>query len=698
MSSDTSPFDVSARTARWALAGIVLLAFALRVVYVLQSRESPLFDAPQMDALYHVEWARAFARGEDYQPGPFFRAPLYPWFLGVVFRVCGDDLLVPRLVQAAIGAGSCVLAYGVGARAFDRRTGLLGAAFLATYWIVVYFDGELLLPVLEVPTCLAAILCALRFGERPTSARALVTGVAIGVAALVRPNALVMLPCFGAWFAWSERARLAASVRVASACIAGAALVVAPVTLYNAVGGGDRVLISSQGGVNLWIGNNPASDGSSAIVPGTRQDWWGGYHDAIRQAEIAEGRSLKPSEVSAHYTRRALDFWRDAPAAALRLLWTKVRLFTIDWELGNNQDERFFALRFGPVLRFLPVGFGVVAPLALLGLCASARRIGRVFPLWIFVPAYAASVVAFFVCARFRVPLLAPLSILAAHGAWTLVDLVRERRFARAAGASALVAAAVAAVETLPRGVDTSWSNGLWHLGVIARQAGDLETAVEHFEAAIDENPRKLYPQRDLGSTLTALRRFDDAERHLRIALELAPRDVATLRARTELALARGDLEVADERARAARALVPTSSVAALDVGRVTYARASAARDREDLARATALALDAVRAFDDAYRLAAHADEAFDAAFSAGASLSLAERWEDALARYEQALARRPVPDADGWYWQAQIGRLRALSQSGGAARADTLARELLREPPSDPRIVAALRAFFAPR
>ena len=45
----------------------------LRVVHVLGSRASPLFEAPQMDALYHLEWARAVAAGlhvlHDIVPG-----------------------------------------------------------------------------------------------------------------------------------------------------------------------------------------------------------------------------------------------------------------------------------------------------------------------------------------------------------------------------------------------------------------------------------------------------------------------------------------------------------------------------------------------------------------------------------------------------------------------------------------------------
>src|SRR6185295_1142051 len=118
-----------------------------------------------------------------------------------------------------------------------------------------------------------------------------------------------------------------------------------------------------QAGVNLWIGNNPQSDGASALLPGTRADWWGGYQDTIQLAEAAEGRPLKASEVSEHYVRRVRAWWAAQPRAAVRHMLWKARLFVSQRELGNNQDERFFALHFSALLRALPIGFGLVFPL-----------------------------------------------------------------------------------------------------------------------------------------------------------------------------------------------------------------------------------------------------------------------------------------------------------------------------------------------
>ena len=87
----------------WWVAGIALLAFILRLIYVLQTRANPFFDEPIMDPRYHVDWARAFASGEQFQEGPFFRAPLYPWFLGLLQAVLGEGLLGSRLAQALLG-------------------------------------------------------------------------------------------------------------------------------------------------------------------------------------------------------------------------------------------------------------------------------------------------------------------------------------------------------------------------------------------------------------------------------------------------------------------------------------------------------------------------------------------------------------------------------------------------------------------
>ncbi|HJO26373.1 MAG TPA: glycosyltransferase family 39 protein [Planctomycetota bacterium] len=511
------------------MAALFVLAVGLRVTNALAMEASPFFHAPTMDALFHVEWARAVAAGEEFLPGPFFRAPLYPWFLGGLFRLFGDGLLLPRIIQSLVGGVTALLTYAVARRAFGRREALIAGLGAAVYWVLIYFDGELLLPTLIVPLDLAAILLTLRLGDKTTPRRLLAAGLLWGLSASARPNVLLFMPFVAAWLYWRGRKRPSQPddpgrketrpLGAVALLALGTLIPILPLTAFNA-NRGDTVLISSQAGVNFWIGNNPDSDGSTAIVPGTRPDWWGGYHDSIRLAEEAAGGELRPSEVSAHYTRRALEHITAQPAAAARHLLWKLKLFWTDWELGNNQEVRFFHDRFGGPSRHIPLDFTAIAPLGLLGLVLCLRRREHLFPLWGFIPIYTLTVVIFFVCSRFRVPILPPLMILAAHGLVWSFDSLRAGRWSKLLPALALVAYIASITARIPPEFIPSEASGHWQLGQVAAAADRHDEAATEFAAAVAAHPRHFHANRELalallaaGRTREALAAFDAATR-----------------------------------------------------------------------------------------------------------------------------------------------------------------------------------------
>ena len=124
---------------------IGLLALILRLLYLGQIQESLFFEIPIVDARTYVEdgvylstqsWAG--------RPVPFWQAPLYPYALGLSFWLFDQDLYLPRLFQALIGAGICILIYTLGRRIFPFPVAL-GAGFLAAFYgPLIYFGGELL--------------------------------------------------------------------------------------------------------------------------------------------------------------------------------------------------------------------------------------------------------------------------------------------------------------------------------------------------------------------------------------------------------------------------------------------------------------------------------------------------------------------------------------------------------------------------
>jgi 4-amino-4-deoxy-L-arabinose transferase-like glycosyltransferase len=534
------------RRDRLILAGVVLAAFVLRLVYVWQYRSSPTFDLPQMDAFYHAEWARAFARGESYMEGqPYFRAPLYPWFLGICFRVFGEDYLVPRVLQSAMGALGCGLVFLIGRRLFGRPTGALAAAVAATCWLPIYFEAELLITALAVFLDLIFLWLLLRAGDTGTRGAFFVSGLAMGVSAIARPNILLFGPFVCAWIAlsigWkSGKAWLRASL-FALACL----LPILPIAIRNHVDGNDRVLISSQGGVNFYIGNNPDSDGIRAVVPGTRPGWFEGYRDSIAMAERDEGRQLKASEVSRYFFRRAFLFIEDDTGAWLRLTGEKIRYFWNASEFPNNQPIRFFAERFAPVSRILSLGFvhgfGTIAPFGLLGLFLSFRYCGRLFPLWGFTAAYSASVILFFVCTRFKVPVMPVLIILACAAVrWLLLAFLHRRWVPAGLGSAALIPL-FWLVNATPGGFGDTAYQGPMTLANVEFIRGNLDGAIEQLRTGVGLAPDHARMRTQLGEAMIRkgkaeaeefLRRgrraeaeaarwkwFDGAEEELRAAL-----------------------------------------------------------------------------------------------------------------------------------------------------------------------------------
>ena len=91
----------------WRLLLVGLVALALRLFYLHEIESGALSDVPVGRAGAHVETARAAAGGDAVgQPSPL--APLFTGGLAVILRSAGENLLLPRLLQALFGAFACV--------------------------------------------------------------------------------------------------------------------------------------------------------------------------------------------------------------------------------------------------------------------------------------------------------------------------------------------------------------------------------------------------------------------------------------------------------------------------------------------------------------------------------------------------------------------------------------------------------------
>lgn len=349
-----------------------------------------------------------------------------------------------------------------------------------------------------------------------------------------------------------------------------AALCLAPVTVRNHAVGDDWVLISSQGGLNLYIGNNPLSDGVSAVIPGTRATWWGGYRDALNIAEQAAGHPLKPSAVSRYWTREALQFALTQPDMWLRLTGRKLFLFWYGHELGNNAEE-YAATWFSSLLAALmgalgPLRypFGLLAPLALVGAGLAIRQRYRPLTLpLLLIAAYAASIIAFFVCARFRIPLVPALLILAAYAVTSGWGYARERRWGTVAALAgvALLLGIVLNSDLYGRG-QIDYAKAYLDFGQCFLEQKQPHEAEAYMRRAVAVAPGRAETQLGLALALQAQSRHAETRQVLQALLRQAPDRWEALVLMGDALAAEGQWAEAEPYYRRALALDPSGSEA----------------------------------------------------------------------------------------------------------------------------------------
>jgi len=476
---------------------VALLAVALlwRLVFFLEMYGSPYADNLTLDSQVYHEVALAAAAGEWSQGETFFQAPLYPWILGVVYSLVGPSQTVVKLLQILLSVASCWLIFRVADRVFDRTVALVALAISSVYGMSLYFANELLIVTLIVFLDLLGLDLFIRAGADGRKFLWAAAGVVFGLSAIARPTILPFVAIIAVWIVitgWrSGKARTA--LREAVIFGVGVAVPIAPVTLHNYLADGDLVLIAANGGVNFFIGNNPQSDGITAAVPGTRGDRWGGHEDQVRIAREALGDpGATPRQISDYWYDSAWKYIRVSSLEAIRHTAFKAFILINSHEVSNNRIIEFVT-RHSWIYSWATLKFWLVLPLAFAGLVIGGGRRHPKSLLLVFIAVYTATVLPFFINARFRMPLATVLIIFAASAVVTWFRWLRERPFERRFGGVVVISAAVALVgavvaQPLPalRAPD---AQAFFNEGEACRAHGDFAAAAGWYQAALDDYP-----------------------------------------------------------------------------------------------------------------------------------------------------------------------------------------------------------------
>jgi tetratricopeptide (TPR) repeat protein len=240
--------------------------------------------------------------------------------------------------------------------------------------------------------------------------------------------------------------------------------------------------------------------------------------------------SMSDAEDRQVFTRLFLDYVKKEPGGYVSGLARKTAQFFSSRELPRN-DDLYIARRYSSLLSALVwkagrfgFPFGILLPLALVGIVRYARRIP--VPVYLFMILYPAAIIAVFVSGRYRAPIVPILAIPAAAGFLFVVELIRARRRVMAGAAIAAVCVvAVATSATGPFAVETYNYEAEMHsiVGFELMKQKRMPEALDQFSEALRSDPNWGDAHKYTGLIMSQMRRHAEAAEHLRAALAQEP-------------------------------------------------------------------------------------------------------------------------------------------------------------------------------
>jgi len=185
------------------------------------------------------------------------------------------------------------------------------------------------------------------------------------------------------------------------------------------------VLVSSNGGENFYMGNNPRANGVYCRMDGISPDIKYQKIDVKDVAEAKTGRVLTGAAVSQYWLAQGLAFIRNNFPQYLRLELTKLKRMFSGTEYTNMYFLWFERAEFTKTLAVPLVNFYVILPLAIIGALLFNGQWRQYSLLYMMILLTVLSMLIFYVDERYRLPMIPFLIIMGTGGVYRLLEILR---------------------------------------------------------------------------------------------------------------------------------------------------------------------------------------------------------------------------------------------------------------------------------
>jgi 4-amino-4-deoxy-L-arabinose transferase-like glycosyltransferase len=379
---------------------LFLGALTVRVAFVLAFGPTALPSQLADDVTYDKI---AYRLVTEHQYTNSWYPPGYPLFLALIYAVFGRSWFMARLVQAALGAATCLLTYRLGSKVFSERVGWVAGILLAVYPGHVFFSWRLMAEPLYILLLIGSLVLALSLVEDPRLLRSILLGAVIGVDQLVKANLFLFPAMLMVWFAFSARASGTRRWLCLTVLITSFAMTMLIQPMVNFLSAGHASALPGNAGATLWQGNNPLAVGFCD---------WDDDAPIVKAFIDSHGfggrlKSAGPFEKEQIYRSLAMSWIRENPWRFLALMPKK-----LNNAFGLFPRAQVFDGRRLPQITHL-LSYGLIAPFALGGLIAGLRRWRACSLLYIVLLSYLPTVLLFWGTPRYTLLVIPVLLIFA---------------------------------------------------------------------------------------------------------------------------------------------------------------------------------------------------------------------------------------------------------------------------------------------
>ena len=184
------------------LSLIIIFSFLINLYYFFLTKEQPLW----WDEAEYMSTAKSWAFDIPYKIAPQ-RPPLFPLLGAIIFKLGLSALTFKFLFVLIPTVLNVFVIYLLGKEMFNKKTGIIAAFIMAVFWSIIFwtarFHPDSLALLLQL---LAIYFFWVGFVKNKSKIKfSILIGLFIGLAFLVKIQALLLFPIFGIFIILSEK-------------------------------------------------------------------------------------------------------------------------------------------------------------------------------------------------------------------------------------------------------------------------------------------------------------------------------------------------------------------------------------------------------------------------------------------------------------------------------------------------------------